>query len=171
MTGVCICEELLIMSSQKKTYRFNSKAGRIAEGALEGLVQSLEGTAPKLKESAIKRAFKRFGLAQMHMSHLVIDDRTIVLKGRADSAKDRDQMILTAGNVAGVSAVEADIVVPPGTPEPKFVQVGENGTLDEVAEALPENVTGDDLLKANHPLVSAKNDIYPGQTIRLPTDH
>ncbi|GBR51489.1 LysM domain-containing protein [Neokomagataea thailandica NBRC 106555] len=159
------------MSSQKKTYRFNARAGRIAEGALEGLIQSLEETAPKPKGSAIKRAFKRFGLARMHMSHLVIDDRTIMLRGRADTAKDRDQMILTAGNVAGVAAVEAEIIVPPGTPEPKFVQVGESATLDEVAAVIPEDVTGDDLLKANLPLVSAKDDIYPGQTIRLPTGH
>ncbi|MBS1064603.1 BON domain-containing protein [Gluconobacter kondonii] len=155
-----------------KTYRFNPKAGRIGEGSLEGLVQSLDAPLPpKPGESVIKRAFKRFGLAQMHMSHLVIDDRTIYLRGKADNAKDRDQMILAAGNVAGVSAVEAEIAVPPGTPEPEFLEIKTSKTLDEVADKLPQDITGDELLDANQPLVTAKDDIYPGQTIRLPTEN
>ena len=155
-----------------KIYRFNPKAGRIAEGSLEGLIQSLDSPPPpKPGESAIKRAFKRFGLAQMHMSHLVIDDRTIYLRGKADSAKARDQMILTAGNVAGVAAVEAEIQVPPGTPDPKFLEIKTSHNLDEVAEKLPEDISGDELLDANQPLVASKDDIYPGQTIRLPTEN
>ncbi|EHH69178.1 peptidoglycan-binding protein LysM [Gluconobacter morbifer] len=155
-----------------KIYRFNPKAGHITEGALEGLIQSLDSPIPpKPGESAIKRAFKKFGLAQMHMSHLVIDDRTIYLRGKAKSAKERDQMILTAGNVAGVSTVEAEIAVPLGTPDPHFVEIKTSKTLDEVADKLPEDVTGDELLKANEPLVTSKDDIYPGQTIRLPTEN
>ncbi|GBD56446.1 BON domain-containing protein [Gluconobacter wancherniae] len=154
-----------------KIYNFNPKVGHITEGSLEGLIQSLDSPAPpKPGESAIKRAFKKFGLAQMHMSHLVIDDRTVLLRGKADSAKARDQMILTAGNVAGVSTVEADIQVPPGTPDPKFLQIKTSTTLDEVADKIPEDFTGDELLAANEPLVTSKDDIYPGLTIRLPTE-
>ncbi|QDH17492.1 peptidoglycan-binding protein LysM [Swingsia samuiensis] len=155
-----------------KTYRFNPKAGHIPEGSLEGLIQSLDAPPPPPQgEGFIKRAFKKFGLSQMHMSHLVIDDRTIYLRGKAETAKDRDQMILTAGNVAGVAAVEAEIQVPAGTPEPHFIEIKTSNTLDEVAEKLPGDITGDDLLNANAPLIKSKEDIYHGQTIRVPTEH
>jgi len=150
-------------------FKFNPAAGRVLDEAALDAIQRAGDPVPNApKENIFKRAFKQVGLAHMHMAHIVLDDRTITIKGHASNADQRDKMILAAGNIAGIETVRDHITVPEGTPDPNFVVVGKGETLETIAEKVPEDVTANDLLEANKPFITSKDDIYPGQTIRVP---
>ncbi|MDL2170165.1 MULTISPECIES: LysM peptidoglycan-binding domain-containing protein [Asaia] len=151
-------------------FKFNRAAGRkLDEQAKVAAINPAGAPAPKAPhESLIKRAFKQYGMSQLSVSHITVRDSTIALKGKAESAAERDAMILAAGNIAGIDTVHADITVPEGTPAPVFHQVSPGETLDAIAEKTDADVTAEDLHKANEAELAHHDGVYPGQTIRIP---
>ncbi|AQS86824.1 LysM domain-containing protein [Neoasaia chiangmaiensis NBRC 101099] len=151
-------------------FKFNRAAGRhLNDEAIVEAIKHAGHPVPKApRENIIKRAFKQYGLSQLAMAHIVVHDNTITIKGHAETAAQRDHMILAAGNIAGIDTVKSEITVPAGTPDPTFHQVAEGETLAAIAEKVDADVTADDLRKANAPLLKNDGAIYPGQTIRIP---
>ncbi|WP_029604337.1 LysM peptidoglycan-binding domain-containing protein [Kozakia baliensis] len=151
-------------------FKFNRAAGRHLndEAAIEAIKHAGHPVPKAPRENIIKRAFKQYGLSQLSMAHVVVHDNTITIKGHAETAAQRDHMILAAGNIAGIDTVNSEITVPPGTPAPNFHQVEAGETLADIAEKVDANVTADDLRKANKPVLENEGGIYPGQTIRIP---
>jgi len=113
------------------------------------------------------------------LSNLTVefDDGEVTICGDCRNAAVRDQAILIAGNVKGVTKVIADDL---RAPEPKPEEPEEKVEIYEI-------VSGDTLggiakrfygsagkymkiFDANQGVISDPNKIYPGQKIRIPLD-
>ncbi len=105
------------------------------------------------------------------------DDGVVTICGSCSNQAVRDQAILIAGNIQGVTKVVADDLV---APEPKPEEPEEKAEIYEI-------VSGDTLggiakryygsaskymkiFEANRDIIDDPNKIYPGQKIRIPLD-
>lgn len=117
---------------------------------------------------------KTTGLSNLEVE---FDDGVVTVCGDCTNAAVREQAILIAGNVQGVTKVVADDL---NAPEPKPEEPEEKAEVYEI-------VSGDTLggiakkyygsaskymkiFEANREIISDPNKIYPGQKIRIPLD-
>lgn len=117
---------------------------------------------------------KTHGLSNLEVE---FDDGVATICGDCKNPAVREQAILIAGNIQGVSKVVADDL---RAPEPKPEEPEEKAEIYEI-------VSGDTLggiakkyygnaskymriFEANKDIISDPNKIYPGQKIRIPLD-
>ena len=119
--------------------------------------------------SAVKAELDRIGLPADDVRVLVEGDR-VRLTGRAPDAESREKLILAAGNIAGIGAVEDDIVTDaPAAAEPVFHTVAKGDTLSAIAKKHYGNANRYmAIFEANRPMLSDPDRIYPGQVLRIP---
>jgi len=104
------------------------------------------------------------------------DDGVASISGDCDSQKIRDQAILIAGNVKGVSKVVADkLRAPEAKAEPaskdEFYEIVSGDTLGGIAKKFYGKAAAyTKIFDANKDIISDPNKIYPGQKIRIPRD-
>lgn len=119
------------------------------------------------KEDALKAEVARLGIP---VNGLNIDfGDHIHVSGSTQTNADREKIILTMGNVAGVSSVSDDITVMNPEPESVFHEVKSGDTLSKIAK----DVYGDPMkypviFEANKPMLTHPDKIYPGQILRIP---
>jgi nucleoid-associated protein YgaU len=96
---------------------------------------------------------------------------TVVLKGKAKSAEDKVKAALIAGNIEGISKVDADALE---TEEPAvindlFYEIQKGDTLWRVAEIYyKDGRRYTEIFEANREVIKDPDKIYPGQMIRIP---
>jgi nucleoid-associated protein YgaU len=96
---------------------------------------------------------------------LKIEGDKVVVTGAAVSPEMKEKIILAAGNVEGVAAVEADV----DGPAPRFHVVKKGDTLSAISQAtLGKASRYNEIFEANRPMLSHPDKIYPGQTLRIP---
>ncbi|MDX1495858.1 MAG: peptidoglycan-binding protein LysM, partial [Longimicrobiales bacterium] len=94
------------------------------------------------------------------------DDGVATITGTAPSQKVREQVILTIGNCAGVSAVDDQMDVVEPAPEAKFYTVQKGDTLGAIArDQLGAANRYMEIFEANKPMLKDPNLIYPGQVL------
>lgn len=104
------------------------------------------------------------------------DDGVATVCGDCDNQKVREQAILIAGNVKGVSKVVADDLrapEPEAEPETKdeFYEIVSGDTLGGIAKKFYGKAGAYmKIFEANKDIISDPNKIYPGQKIRIPMD-
>jgi nucleoid-associated protein YgaU len=117
---------------------------------------------------------KTSGLSNLDVG---FDDGTVTICGDCSNAAVREQAILIAGNVQGVTKVVADDLRAPAPkpeePEEKFeiYEIVSGDTLGGIAKRFYGS--GSKYMKifeANREIISDPNKIYPGQKIRIPLD-
>lgn len=92
---------------------------------------------------------------------------TVQLSGKAASQEMKEKVIMAAGNVAGIAAVETEDHA--GETEPVFYQVKKGDTLSAIAKATLGNANRySEIFEANKPMLSHPDKIYPGQSLRIP---
>ncbi len=104
------------------------------------------------------------------------DDGTVTLCGECESQAVREQAVLLAGNVQGVSGVLASGLTVAETTEPEekveFYEIKSGDSLSKIAK----HYYGDPMaykriFEANRGVLGDNPDkIYPGQQIRIPLD-
>ncbi len=99
----------------------------------------------------------------------------IVLTGQAASKADAEKAALMAGNVAGIFKVDNQITVaapaPAAAAEPDSdtYEIKKGDTLWAIAEKYYGSGTKyPEIVKANQPMIKDADEIYPGQTLRIP---
>ena len=117
---------------------------------------------------------KTHGLSNLDVQ---FDDGTVTLCGDCKNQAVRDQAILIAGNVQGVSKVVADDL---RAPEPKpeepeekaeIYEIVSGDTLGGIAKRYYGNASKyTKIFEANKDIISDPNKIYPGQKIRIPLE-
>ena len=115
---------------------------------------------------------KTHGLSNLDVQ---FDDGTVTICGDCKNQAVRDQAILIAGNVQGVSKVVADDL---RAPEPKpeepeekaeIYEIVSGDTLGGIAKRYYGNASKyTKIFEANKDIISDPNKIYPGQKIRIP---
>lgn len=103
---------------------------------------------------------------------LELDDDKVILYGKMFSKTEREKLILTVGNVAGIATVDATNLTVEARveePEAQFYTVQKGDYLSKIAK----NFYGDPMkypiiFEANKPMLKDPDLIYPGQVLRIP---
>ena len=94
----------------------------------------------------------------------------VVLTGSVATQEEKEKILLTAGNVAGISSVEDHITVTTPAPEARFYTVVKGDTLSAIAKAQYGDANKYmKIFEANKPMLSHPDKIYPGQVLRIPS--
>lgn len=112
----------------------------------------------------LKAEMEKLGLDTKGVEIKVEGDKVRV-EGTAVSPEMKEKIILAAGNVAGVAAVEAEA----DGAEPVFYTVKKGDTLSAIARATMGKASlYPAIFEANKPMLSHPDKIYPGQMLRIP---
>ncbi len=140
-------------------------------------------------EDAIKNRIQQLNLDIDNLK-VAVDDEKATISGTTNSQDDREKAILAAGNVKGIEEVIANIQVNESKQQtsgstaanqsniqvassagyqPTFYQVQSGDTLSLIAKKFYGNSSDyQKIFKANQPMLSDPDKIYPGQTLRIP---
>ena len=116
----------------------------------------------------LKEHVAKVGLGNPNVQATVEGDK-VTVTGEVASQEEKEKILLTLGNVAGVSGVEDHITVATPAPEARFVTVKKGDTLSAIAKAEYGNANAYmKIFEANKPMLSHPDKIYPGQVLRIP---
>jgi nucleoid-associated protein YgaU len=99
-----------------------------------------------------------------------VEGDKVIASGEAKTQEEKEKILLTLGNVAGVSGVEDQITVTgPVVVAAKFVVVEKGDTLSAISLRVYGNANlYNKIFEANKPMLKDVNKIYPGQSLRIP---
>ena len=94
---------------------------------------------------------------------------TCSVSGTCPDQATKEKVLLAAGNVAGVAAVDDKIDVPSSEPPAQFREVKKGDTLSKISKEFYGDANKYQLIfEANKPMLSHPDKIYPGQKLRIP---
>lgn len=99
------------------------------------------------------------------------DGDHVVVSGVAESQSEREKVILTVGNVAGVATVDDRMTVSAEAPEQEavFYEVKKGDTLSKISKEHYGSANKYMVIfEANKPMLKDPDKIYPGQMLRIP---
>ena len=98
-----------------------------------------------------------------------VDGENVKISGEIPDQATKEKIILSAGNVEGVSRVEEEIQTIEKAPEGTYHTVEKGDTLWAIAKKAYSDGTKHGLIfEANRPMLSDPHKIYPGQLLRIP---
>lgn len=127
-----------------------------------------DDVARKQKESLLKSLAEGLGIEVENLS-VNYDGDTVTVWGQVESQADKEKIILTLGNVNGVSAVDDRMSVVIPEPEADFYEVKKGDSLSKIAKSYYGNAMKyPEIFEANKPMLKDPDLIYPGQVLRIP---
>ncbi len=136
-------------------------------GKAIGIGSAEAAEAPEKSAEAIEGELKDLGLDSSDVKVSVEGDK-VKIAGKTTSQEQREKLILAAGNLEGIAAVEEEIEVPDAK-EPVFHTVETGDTLWAIAKKyLGDGNRYNEIFEANRPMLSDPDKIYPGQNLRIP---
>jgi nucleoid-associated protein YgaU len=91
------------------------------------------------------------------------------VEGTVASQREREIVVLTAGNTRGVAQVDDRLIVEVPEPEATFYTVVSGDTLSGISKAHYGNAMKYmTIFEANTPMLENPDKIYPGQVLRIP---
>ena len=120
---------------------------------------------------ALKKHIENVGLGNPDVQ-ATVKGSTVTVTGEVASQEEKEKILITLGNIAGVEKVDDQITVAasaPATTASRFETVKSGDTLS----AISKRVYGDPnkyqkIFDANKPMLKDVNKIYPGQVLRIP---
>lgn len=105
--------------------------------------------------------------------NIVVDGDKATITGVAANQSEKEKVILTVGNVAGIASVDdwMTLAVVTETPEPEavFYTVEKGDTLSKIAKEQYGSANKyHAIFEANKPMLKSADLIYPGQVLRIP---
>jgi nucleoid-associated protein YgaU len=101
--------------------------------------------------------------------NIEVDDDKATVYGEAASQSEKEKVVLTVGNVAGIATVDDRLTVAIPEPESQFHTVVSGDTLSKIAKAYYGNANQYNVIfEANKPMLKHPDKIYPGQVLRIP---
>ncbi|MFM9089662.1 MAG: peptidoglycan-binding protein LysM [Cyanobium sp.] len=98
-----------------------------------------------------------------------VKDDVATISGSAADQAAFEKAVLIAGNVEGVSKVQAAGVSKPAAAESEFILVKEGDTLWGISErAYGNGARNTEIFAANREVIEDPDLIFPGQKIRIP---
>lgn len=144
------------------------------KGAGEKIFGKSEETLEKEKAELISSHIKKFGFDTSTIQ-VLIKEEEVTLKGSVDTFENKNKIIVTAGNVDGISSVNDQIVltnppsIEPPEPEKQFYTVKKGDYLSKIAKEVYGKANKYDIIfEANKPMLKDANLIYPGQVLVIP---
>lgn len=94
---------------------------------------------------------------------------TAKVYGIAKDQATKEKIILAAGNIQGVAAVDDNMTVDLSQPPAQFYTVVKGDTLSKIAKEFYGNANEyQKIFEANKPMLTHPDKIYPGQNLRIP---
>ncbi len=94
---------------------------------------------------------------------------TAKVYGVAKDQATKEKVILSAGNIHGVAAVDDNMTVDLSQPESQFYTVVKGDTLSKIAKEFFGDANAyQKIFEANKPMLTHPDKIYPGQNLRIP---
>jgi len=122
----------------------------------------------ELRQERITKMIKDAGLEVDNLK-VTADGELVILEGNVKNQPDSEKATLTAGNQFGISKVDNRLVVESVEPEATFYTVKSGDTLSGIAKAQYGSANKYmTIFKANEPMLTDPNKIYPGQVLRIP---
>ena len=161
---------------------FVKDAGKSVFGSAEAAeAKTPEQADTDRKVKALTAEVKALGLDSGDV-HLTLRGDVVKVESKGADRETMEKLILAIGNIKGIARVEADVPKAPGrasssgsaapAPEadaPVFHTVAKGETLSAIAKKYLGNANRyNDIFKANQPMLSDPDKIYPGQTLRIP---
>ena len=120
------------------------------------------------KAAALVRLVEQMSLTVEHLG-IQVDGERVTLTGTTDSQETREKLVLLVGNVHGVGQVDDQLQVVQPAPETLFYTVKRGDTLSKIAHTHYGDANQyPRIFEANRPLLQDPDEIYPGQTLRIP---
>lgn len=149
-----------------------------------GLISFIKNAGDKLFKSEEKREqekaelianhIKKFGFDTSRIT-IKVDDDKVILTGNIDTIENKNKVIVTAGNVDGISSVDDRIVVdnppvmPPPEPAKQFYTVKKGDYLSRISKEVYGDAKKYNIIfEANRPMLKNPDLIYPGQVLVIP---
>ncbi len=149
-----------------------------------GLISFIKNAGEKIFKSEEKREQEKAALIAAHIKkfgfntsniQVSVDGEKVTLAGTIDTIDNKNKVIVTAGNIDGISSVEDRIVVlqppvvTPPPPEKQFYTVKKGDYLSKIAKQVYGNANKYNIIfEANKPMLKDPNLIYPGQVLVIP---
>jgi nucleoid-associated protein YgaU len=122
----------------------------------------------ELRQERITKMIKEAGLEIDELS-VVADDALVTLKGNVKVQSDSEKATLIAGNQFGISKVDNQLKIGTNEAEATFYTVKSGDTLSAIAKDHYGSANKYmAIFKANEPMLTDPNKIYPGQVLRIP---
>ncbi len=126
--------------------------------------KSLFGIDDTPDADALKKEVAGLGLDAEGLE-IEVEGDVVKVTGTAASQEAKEKVILAVGNIEGVAAVEDSA----GGSDPVFHEVQKGDTLWAIAKkTLGNGARYEEIFKANKPMLSHPDKIYPGQVLRIP---
>ena len=94
---------------------------------------------------------------------------TATVFGIAKDQATKEKVILSAGNIHGVAAVDDKMTVDLSQPESQYYTVVKGDTLSKIAKQFYGDANAyQQIFEANKPMLTHPDKIYPGQNLRIP---
>ena len=149
-----------------------------------GLISFIKNAGAKIFKSEEKREDEKANLILGYIEKfgfdvskvkVAVDGDKVILTGSVDTLANKNKIIVTAGNIEGISVVEDHLLVSvpepvaPPQPEKQFYTVKKGDYLSKIAK----EVYGDAkkypiIFEANKPMLKDPDLIYPGQVLVIP---
>ena len=131
------------------------------KNAGKSLIGSAEASeAPP--EDALRKEVEDLGLNADGLE-ISVDGDKVTVSGNAVDQETREKVILAVGNVEGVASVEDNAKSGDGADPAGFHTVKKGESLWKIAEEhLGNGSKYTEIFKANHPMLSEPDKIYPG---------
>ncbi len=158
-----------IKEAGKKIFKSNDEAKKEDPSASADAVRAQQVTA-------LRNYVRGIGLNIQNLDvHFDASDSEVVLTGQAATFEDYEKAALMAGNVAGIFKVDNQMTIaaaPVATAPPvqsDTYEIKKGDTLWAIAEKYyGSGAKYPEIVKANQPMIKDADEIYPGQTLRIP---
>ena len=119
------------------------------------------------KINALENEIRSMGIP---VSNLSLDlGEAVSISGVTPTNADREKLILTLGNVEGITAVTDNLEVTNPEPEAVFYTVKSGDTLSKISQTqYGDPMKYNTIFEANTPMLKHPDEIYPGQVLRIP---
>jgi nucleoid-associated protein YgaU len=151
-------------------FKFVKNAGASLFKKKKKEVAVVEETVEEKQANAFEliSLIKKMGL-EVENLEVQIEGEKVIVSGSTANQATREKVILTVGNVEGVSEVEDNIEVVVPAPEAQFHTVVSGDSLSKIAKHFYGNAMKYPVIfEANQPMLTHPDKIYPGQVLRIP---
>jgi nucleoid-associated protein YgaU len=98
-----------------------------------------------------------------------VDGDLATVSGKVGSQADRERIVLTVGNTAGIARVDDRLEVEVDEPAATFYTVVSGDSLSKIAKKhYGDAMKYPMIFEANKPMLKDPDKIYPGQVLRIP---
>ena len=149
-----------------------------------GLISFIKNAGAKIFKSEEKREEQKALLITEHIKKfgfdvskvkVAVDDEKVILTGEVDTLANKNKIIVTAGNIEGISSIEDHLLVmapqpvAPPAPEKQFYTVKKGDYLSKIAKQEYGDAKKYPIIfEANKPMLKDPDLIYPGQVLVIP---